>query len=89
MNVVKIFIPPLLRDATGGLCEVEVAAASVRQVVAALEERFPGVRERLCTGDMLRPGLAVAVNGMVSSLGLLQKVPDGSEIHFLTAIGGG
>jgi molybdopterin converting factor small subunit len=31
----------------------------------------------------------VAVNGAVSSVGLLQKVPDGSEVHFLPAIGGG
>jgi molybdopterin synthase sulfur carrier subunit len=87
--MVKVFIPPLLREATGGLDHVEVAAASVRQVVAALEAMYPGIRERLCAGDSLRPGLAVAVNGTVSSLGLLQKVPDGSEVHFLPGIGGG
>ena len=87
--MVKVFIPPLLRDAAGSLDEVEVAAATVRQVVAALEARFPGVTERLCAGDRLRPGMAVAVNGTVSSLGLLQKIPDGSEIHFLPAVGGG
>ena len=45
--------------------------------------------ERLCVDDGLRPGLSVAVNGVVSSLGLLQKVPDGSEVHFLPAVGGG
>jgi molybdopterin synthase sulfur carrier subunit len=87
--MVRVFIPPLLRSATGGLEEVEVAAATVRQVVAALEARFPGVTERLCTGDSLRPGMTVAVDGTVSSLGLLQKVRDGSEIHFLPAVGGG
>ncbi len=87
--MVKVFLPPLLRDATGNLDQVEIDAATVRQVVAALEARFPGVRERLCVGDALRPGLSVAVNGAVSSLGLLQKVPDGSEVHFLPAVGGG
>ena len=87
--MVKVFIPPLLRDAADGLGEVEVSAATVRQVVAALEARFPGIRDRLCAGDGLRPGLAAAVNGAVSSMGLLQKVPDGSEVHFLPAIGGG
>ncbi len=87
--MVKVHIPPLLRDAAGGLDRVEVAATTVRQVVAALEERFPGIRDRLCAGDNLRPGLAVAVNGTVSSLGLLQKVGDGGEVHFLPAIGGG
>jgi molybdopterin synthase sulfur carrier subunit len=87
--MVKVFIPPLLRDTAGGLDQVEVSAATVRQVVAALEARFPGIRERLCADDSLRAGLAVAVNGAVSSVGLLQKVPDGSEVHFLPAIGGG
>ncbi len=87
--MVKVFIPPLLRDVSGGLEEVEVAAATVRQVVAALDARFPGFRDRLCAGDSLRAGMAVAVNGTVGSLGLLQKVPDGSEVHFLPAVGGG
>jgi molybdopterin synthase sulfur carrier subunit len=87
--MIKVFIPPLLRDITGGLDEVEMAAATVRQVVAELEGRYPGVRARLCAGDNLQPGLAVAVNGTVSSLGLLQRIPDGSEVHFLPAIGGG
>jgi sulfur-carrier protein len=87
--MIKVFIPPLLRESTGGLDQVDVSAATVRQVVAALEAKFPGLRERLCTGESLRPGLAVAVNGTVSSLGLLQKVPDGSEVHFLPGIGGG
>jgi molybdopterin synthase sulfur carrier subunit len=87
--MVKVFIPPLLRDATGGLAQVDVEAATVRQIVTALEERFPGVRDRLCAAENLRPGLAVAVNGTVSSLGLLQKTADGSEVHFLPAIGGG
>ena len=87
--MIKVFIPALLRDAADGLDQVEVSAATVRQVVAALEARFPGIRDRLCAGDGLRPGLAAAVNGAVCSMGLLQKVPDGSEVHFLPVIGGG
>ena len=87
--MIKVFLPPLLRDATGNLDQVEVDAATVRQIVTALEARFPGIRERLCSDDALRPGLSVAVNGKVSSLGLLQKVADGSEVHFLPAVGGG
>jgi sulfur-carrier protein len=84
-----VFIPPLLRDLTQGADQVQVAGGTVRQVVAALDRRYPGVRERLCTNDELRPGLSVAVNGTVSSLGLMQKVPAKAEVHFLPAIGGG
>jgi sulfur-carrier protein len=87
--MVTVFIPPLLRETVGGVEQVEVAGTTVRQIVNALEARFPGVGERLREGDGLRPGLTVAVNGTVSSLGMLQKVPDGSEVHFLPAVGGG
>ena len=85
----RVYIPPLLRPLTCGISEVEVEASSVRQVIAALEERFPGIRERLCEGEQLRPGLAVAVDGRISSVGLLQKVRPESEVHFLPAVGGG
>jgi molybdopterin synthase sulfur carrier subunit len=85
----RVFIPPLLRDHTGGLTEIDVDGTTVRHIVAALESRFPGIRDRLCAGDQLRPGLAVAINGTVASTGLLQKVPADAELHFLPAIGGG
>ncbi len=84
-----VFVPPLLRELTGGQQQVEVAGKNVRQVIDNLEERFPGVRERLCSGNDLKPGLTVVVGSHVSSLGLLQKVNEDSEVHFLPAVGGG
>lgn len=88
--MVNVFIPPLLRESTGNVERIPVdGAATVRQVINVLEARFPGFRERLCAGEELRPGLAVAINGTVSRGGLSQKVADGSEVHFLPAIGGG
>ena len=87
--MVTVFIPPLLRELTGDVAEVAIDGTTVRQVVNNLEARYPGLRERLCIGDDLRPGLAVAVNGTVGRSGLSQKIPQGSEIHFLPAIGGG
>ena len=87
--MVTVFIPPLLRELTGDVERLTVEGGTVRQIVGNLETRYPGLRQRLCAGDELRPGLAVAVNGTVSRAGLLQKVPAGSEVHFLPAIGGG
>lgn len=85
----RVFIPPLLKPLTGGVTTVDVDAGNVRQVIEALESRFPGVTGRLCEEGELKPGLTVAVDGSVSSIGLLQKVGDASEVHFLPAIGGG
>lgn len=87
--MITVFIPPQFQSFTGGAVTVEVEAASVRQAIAALDELFPGIADRLCQGDELRPGLSVSVSGRVSGVGLFQKVSPGGEIHFLPAIGGG
>lgn len=85
----RVFIPPLLRPLTGGVEELEVPGTSVRQVVNNLESLHPGIRDRLCVGNDLRPGLAVAVDSQISTRGLLTRVAETSEVHFLPAIGGG
>ncbi|NQV23715.1 MAG: MoaD/ThiS family protein [Rhodopirellula sp.] len=87
--MITVFIPPQFRSLAEGVESIEVEAASVRQAITCLDERFPGIADRLCQGDELRPGLSVSVSGRVSGLGLFQKVSPGGEIHFLPAIGGG
>ncbi len=84
-----VWIPSLLRDLTGGQETVTAAGATVGQVVAALEAKYPGVKARLCDGNGLRPGIAVAVDTQLSRLGLLQPVAVASEVHFLPAVSGG
>jgi len=80
-----VFIPTLLRAATGGASEVTVTGCStVREVVDALEQLFPGVGAKL-TG----PNMAIAVDGEVSPIGLMEHVGPDSEVHFVTAIKGG
>lgn len=85
----RVFIPPLLRPFAESAAEVNVEGATVRQVIAALEALHPGLKGKLVADGQLKSGLQVAVDGHVSSLGLLQKVSSTSEIHFLSAIGGG
>lgn len=84
-----VWIPSLLRDLTGGQEIATVDGGTVAQVIDSLERLHPGFRERLCTGDVLRTGMAVVVDTEVARLGLQQPVSDKSEVHFLPAIGGG
>ncbi len=37
----------------------------------------------------IRPNLAVAIDGEVARMGLLEKVGENSEVHFVPAVGGG
>lgn len=84
-----VFVPPQLKSLTGGVESVDVEGGTVRSLIATLDAQFPGVRDRLCQSDELRPGLSVSVNGRISSLGLYQKVQPQDEVHFIPAIGGG
>ncbi len=85
----RIFIPSLLQPYTGGQGELEVPGETLRQVIANLEQRFPGLQDRLCEADRLRPAIVAVVDGEVSRLGLRHRLSETSEVHFLPAISGG
>jgi sulfur-carrier protein len=85
----RVFIPAQLRDLTTGQAELEVAGSTVRAVVAALEDDFPGFKARVCQGDELSPALQVSIDGTFSRRGLDARVEPTSEVHFLPVFGGG
>lgn len=68
---------------------VEVSAANIRQLIVKLEENCPGMKSALMLGDSLKPDVAVAVDGQIAPLGLLQSLESAKEVTFIPAIGGG
>jgi len=82
-------IPSLLRELTGGQRLVSVDGGTVREVIDNLERLYPGIKERLCDGDRLRPSISVVVDGQTSVLKLRQRLDPSSEVHFVIAISGG
>jgi molybdopterin synthase sulfur carrier subunit len=84
-----VIIPTPLREMTGDVAEIQVDAATVGEVIDVLEKKYPGIANRLRVDGEIRPGLAVAIDGAMSSRGLMQKLKPNSEVHFLPAIGGG
>ena len=85
----QVYIPALLRPATGGQELVTAEGATVRQVVESLEAQYPELRGRLVKDGKLLSNLAIGIDGEVSVLGLAESVPPDCEIQFLTAIKGG
>lgn len=79
----------MLQPLTAGVKQLDCDAANLRQVIEKLEQSFPGIKDKLVEDDRIRPNLAVAVDGEVARMGLLEKVTETSEIHFVPAIGGG
>ena len=84
-----VFIPTMLLPLSGGVKQVKIDAANLRQVIDGLESLYPDIKTRLLEEGQIRPNLAVAIDGEVARLGLLEKVGEQSEVHFVPAIGGG
>ena len=84
-----LFIPAPIRNLTQGKTSVVVTGSTVREAIESLEAEFPGVKERLCEGDKIRPNISVMVDGQVSNLKMREKLEDDSEVHFVIAISGG
>jgi len=88
--VAVVFIPSLLQAYTGGASQVRVEAKNLRQLLEALDERYPGLKERL-TDDRgeVRPEIVAAIDGETEHLGLLEPVGEETEVHFIPSVSGG
>ena len=78
-------LPPLFRDLPRRL---DVDAASVQEAIEHLDERWPGLRDRLCAeGPELRPHIHVYVDR--ERAGLDTALAAGSRVDVIAAISGG
>ena len=84
-----VYIPSLMQNLTDGQTKVEIEGTSVRQIITHLENQYPGIKDRLVDDNRIKGNISVAVDGEITPLGMLEKVRENSEVHFLPAIGGG
>ena len=84
-----VFIPTMLQPLSGGVAQVRVAGRTIRTIINRLEERFPGIKDRLLQDGDLRPDVAVAIDGETALDGLAELVGEDSEVHFIPPISGG
>jgi molybdopterin synthase sulfur carrier subunit len=88
----RVRIPTPLRKYTGGKEEVEASGATVAAVVADIEKRHPGIRERICDADgSVRRFVNIYVNGddIRFLANLDTAVKDADEVSIVPAIAGG
>lgn len=85
----KVFIPSLMQELTDGRTQLDIQGSTVREIIKELDQSYPGVKDRLMDGFKLKGNINVAVDGEVSPIGVLAKVQENSEVHFLPALGGG
>ena len=73
----------LRRQYTGGKTEYEVEASRVRDILRALEELHPGIREHL------EEETAVSIDGMIYDDAYLQEVNENTEVFFIPKLDAG
>ncbi|MDA0710126.1 MAG: MoaD/ThiS family protein [bacterium] len=87
----KVFIPSLMRKLTQNREMVEIEGSTLREVINNLELQYPGFKARVLFAEETRlaPGLAAAIDGVITEEGLRTRVSPDCEIHFVTQISGG
>lgn len=89
---VNVRIPEALRKLTGGADVVAVESANVREMIAALEAKHPGLKERICDEQgNVRRFVNIFVNEEDIRFMQNQETPlaAGAEVSILPAIAGG
>ena len=89
---VTVRIPTPLRKVTNGEDKASVEGNTMSEVVEALENKFPGLKDRICesTGE-LRSFVNVYINGEDIRFvdGMSSSVASGDEISIVPAVAGG
>jgi len=79
----KIAVTGLLRAAVGGAASIEIEAATIRELMRKLAERYPKIESHLDAG------IAVAINGEIFRDNWGEPIPDGAEVVLMPRINGG
>jgi len=89
--MITVRIPTPLRSLTGGEEAVQVSGETLRDVIASLEGKHPGIKERLLDDKGVRRFVNIYVGDEdVRFLdGLETKLKSGDEISIVPAIAGG
>ncbi len=78
----QVSFPDSLLSLAGGEREVTVVAENYRDMVAALNERFPGMGAAVAE-------MAVAIDGQIYQDAFLEPLQPNSEVFFMQRIEGG
>ncbi len=89
MTMAEVHLPTTLLPLFPGLPRsLEIEAATVDEAIAHLDERWRGLRDRLCEpGPRLRPHINVYVNRERAELEA--PLESGSRVDVIAAISGG
>ncbi|MGH7080623.1 MAG: MoaD/ThiS family protein [Acetobacteraceae bacterium] len=86
---VRVHLPtPLIALFPAAPAELELPAATLAELIAGLDQRFPGMRDRLADSTpRIRRHINIFVDG--ERIPLDRRLEPGAEVFVMTAISGG
>ena len=84
-----VYLPYKLRHFSIESNVIDVEGKYLKELINNLEKLFPGIKSELVENEKLKPGLSAVIDGRTTRLGLIHKINENSEVHFLPAIAGG
>ena len=84
-----VFLTPNLKKLESQPTKIIVDGLSIKSVIDNVEKIYPGFKDKLLANNRIKRRISIVVDGEVRRSGLLSRVSETSEIHFLSAISGG
>ncbi len=81
--MLEVSLSGSLRDAADGAASVSIEAATIRELLRKMVERYPRMQSRV------DEGVAVSINGQIYRDNWGEPIPEGAEVFLLPRIQGG
>ena len=81
--MVQVTLSGTIRQAAGGISELEIEAKNIRQLLIGLEKICPKLKPQL------DKGVAVAIDGTIYRDDWFQPIPADSEVFIIPRLAGG
>ncbi|MEM9623452.1 MAG: MoaD/ThiS family protein [Pseudomonadota bacterium] len=81
--MLEVQLSGAFRDALDGAASVQIEAATIRELLRKLKERYPRLH------DPIEAGVAVSINGNIFRDNWGEPIPPGAEVFLLPRIPGG
>jgi sulfur-carrier protein len=81
--MLEVYLSGTLRDAAGGAASIQIEAATIRELLRKVVERYPRMQGKL------DEGIAVSINGNIYRDNWGEQIPGDAEIFLLPRIAGG
>lgn len=81
--MLEVQVSGTLRDAVGGAASIQVEAATIRELMNVLIDRYPAMRSRI------DEGVAVSINGNIFRDNWGEPIPADAEVFLMPRLAGG